>query len=112
MKLLFVVIIKNDEYRNALLNEMNKFQTTGTVITTGSIKNAILQPDVEPIPNFGGLRQLYENQSDLNTTILAIIDEEDLAQTKAMVRSVSTKGATYEGIMFTLPINDYETLTD
>jgi len=112
MKLLLVVIMKNDDYRNRVLNELGKYETTGTVIPTTSMRNAITQSCVEPLPNFGGLRQIYENDRSLNTTILAVIEEEELEQVKALIKNVSVKNQENEGIMFAVPVMYFEELKD
>lgn len=112
MKLLFVAIMKNDEYRSRVLKELEKYEPTGTVIPTSSLKNAILQSNVEPLPNFGGLRQLYENERALNTTIMAVIEEEELEQLKATIKGVSIQNSENEGIMFAVPVMYFEELRD
>ena len=89
---------------------LEKFEPTGTVIPTSSMRNAILQSTVEPLPNFGGLRQLYENDRALNTTIMAVIEEEELEQVKSIIRGVSIKNEENRGIMFAAPITYFEEL--
>lgn len=112
MKLLFFVIMRNDEHRNRVLAAMNKYEATGTVIPTSSIRNAILNASTEPLPIFGALRQLSEHSRDLNTTIMTVIEEKDLEATKMLVRSLSVEGTENDGIMFAIPVVDFEEFTN
>lgn len=107
-EILMVVVLKNDGCKNKVLRAMRAIDKNGTVIPTNSIKHALLRDDVEPLPIFGGLRQLVDDPSHLETTILLVMNEDELKPTRDAIVNATKDNPTDVALIFALPVIYHE----
>ncbi len=107
MKVLQVVIMSNHENLNKVCQELSNNGKIEMVIPLVSPLRSIMSSDVEPMPIFGGFRQLAEGDNSFDA-ILMILDENEIQLVKDIVKSISSQEGTQKSITFTLPINNYE----
>ncbi|MDD3832075.1 MAG: hypothetical protein PHW00_05525 [Clostridia bacterium] len=112
MKMFMIIVTRNDDHLNKLLNNLRDYELKGTVIPTTSIRHAILDNNIEPLPVFGGLRQLYSKNTDLNTTIMLAVEQEELENVKQAVRDVYQDVGQHKALMLATPLSYFEELTD
>jgi hypothetical protein len=104
MKLLFVVILHNNENAYKLFSALRKNDTKGTVLPAQSLRSLVLDSEIEPIPMFAGLRHIIDSPRELNYTVFCVIDESELENVKNIVHGVTEEIQQKIGIMFALPI--------
>lgn len=110
MKYLFVVILEKNEYAPTLFKKFQKNGMNGTIIPTGSLKDALMSSNDEPVPTFIGFRRMTDDNMANNTMLFVIVDEENLAVCKEIVNETTTELKDRAGIMFALPVTFVEGL--
>lgn len=104
MKVLFACVLEKNEYEKKLYSELVKNNYSGTVLPTTSIKHALLGSNIEPIPVFAGLRHLVDEKEDINSTILMLVDLDELDKIKAIVKTATNNFEKHCGCMFAVPL--------
>lgn len=107
-EILMVVVLKNDDCKNKVLAAMRAMEKNGTVIPSNSIKHALLRDDVEPLPIFGGLRQLVDDPSHLETTIMLVMKKEEMQQTRDAIIEATKDKLDDVALIFALPVIYHE----
>ncbi len=107
-EILMVVVLKNDNCKHKVLRAMRAIDKNGTVIPTNSIKHSLLKDDVEPLPIFGGLRQLADDPAHLETTILLVMNEDELKPTRDAIINATKDNPTDVALIFATPVIYHE----
>ncbi len=110
MKVLLVVSPTSDEAKNKILKAVAKYELPGIVMPTQSLANSFLRNEDEPVPVFGGLRNIVEAKEniDLTTSIFVIINKESLWEVKAAIKGSCADLTESAGSMFAVELFDYE----
>jgi hypothetical protein len=110
MQMLVVVLNRIEKLNDLLLELSNKNIVTGTIIDSSGMAKTL----VECYPNsllFGSLRTILGENRPFNKTIFMVLPDEKVPVAMECVRKVASeiKGENV-GVMFTLPVNHFESL--
>lgn len=107
---LFITVLTERDYIPAILKELADNHFHGSVLSTRSIKHALMD-SVEPDPYFGGLSKVVndDQEEDSRPMIFTVIKDEEVDQLRTIVHK-AVNGINGKGFMYTLPINFVEGL--
>ncbi len=108
MKVLYFIVLKNDRIRNRVMKALDGIKVNGVVLASTSVRHALLESNIEPLPDFGALRHVVENVHYNKSTILTVVDEEQIELVKKTVKEASKGCGENAGRMYTVPVSNYE----
>ncbi len=108
MRLLFINLKNESEFKH-VLHEINDLGLNGIVLPSISVHNAMHEDSLESVPIFGFLTKISRRSFDSGHTLMMLISAGKIDEIKAKVRE-TVKDLTGKGVMFSLPVDDYEGL--
>ncbi len=108
MRLLFINLKNESEFKH-VLHEINDAGLNGIVLPSISVHNAMHEDSLESVPVFGFLTKIGRRSFDSGHTVMMLIEADKIETIKQMVRE-TVKDLTHKGVMFSLPVDDYEGL--
>lgn len=106
---LLVINLKNESEFKHVIHEINDAGLNGIVLPSVSVHNAMHEDSVEAVPVFGFLTKISRRHFDSGHTLMMLVEADKMEQVKQKVRDI-VKDLTHKGVMFSVPVNDYEGL--
>ncbi len=111
MQMLVIVLNRIEKLNDLLLELSNNNIVTGTIIDSSGMAKTL----VDFYPNsllFGSLRTILGENRPFNKTIFIVLPDEKVPLAMECVRKVSSEinGENVGGVMFTIPVNHFESL--
>ena len=106
MQLLVITIDNCDEFL-ATLEGLKAHGMNGIVFQSTSLKNALLNSNVDSAPIFGSISKVISHDFESSHTAFLVLTEEQTLHAKRVIRR-NTKGLGKKGFMFTVPLSSYE----
>ena len=86
MKYLFVVVISKNSHGKELHDMLEENGVTGKLFQPATLRQSFMDSNIEPIPQFGTLRQMTASEFDPNEIFCGVVGEEALEKAKKLVR--------------------------
>jgi len=108
MKHLLCIIFEDNENSTEILHGLSFKGFNATVIPSTSLKH-VLHSETADSPLFITLNMLSKNRAfEENTTVLCVVDDENLEKAKEVVRKATKEFKIVHGCMFALSLDSYE----
>lgn len=86
MKYLFVVVFSKNSHGKELHDMLEDNNITGKLFQPATLVQSFMDSNIEPIPQFGTLRQMTTSEFDTNEIFCSVLNEQTLEKAKKLVR--------------------------
>ena len=108
---LFIVVLTEGYYVPTILKHFSDNNYHGSVLSTKSIHHALMD-SIEPLPYFGGLSKIVDEEEVPRPMIFVVVKEDDEVKKLAKLVNEAIDGIRGKGFMYSLPISYLEGLDD
>lgn len=108
---LFIAVLTEGSYVPTILKKFADNNYHGSVLSTKSIRHALMD-SVEPLPYFGGLSKIVDEEEVPRPMIFVVVKEDDEVKKLSKLANEALGGIRGKGFMYSLPINYLEGLDD
>lgn len=108
---LFIAVLTEGSYVPTILKKFADNNYHGSVLSTKSIRHALMD-SVEPLPYFGGLSKIVDEEEVPRPMIFVVVKEDDEVKKLSKLANSALGGIKGKGFMYSLPINYLEGLDD
>jgi len=106
MKHLVYLVLQDPHVTEDVMKVLSTANHNGTVIPSLSLKHFL--DDASEIPYFFNLHTIEAKNYARNTTILLLVESDQLDEVKGIIREVTENFSLSHGGMATLPLEDFE----
>lgn len=103
---MFMAVLTKGEYMPKILKHLQDHDFHGSVLTTMSIKDALLNDTVEPEPIFGGFSKMVD-YTQMSRPMLFIVtkDDKEIGEIEKLVEEACDGSIDGKGFMYSVPVN-------
>lgn len=105
---LFITVLVKGEYMPKILKKLADNGIHGSVMPTMSIKDALLNQNIEEGPIFGGISKVVNYTQDSRPMLFVVVKEDSDIQILSKLVTEATGGINGKGFMYSLPVNFVE----
>ena len=102
---LFITVLVKGEYMPKILKKLSDNNIHGSVLTTMSIKDALLNSNIEEGPVFGGFSKMVNYTQDSRPMLFIVVKDDEEVKTLGRLVNEATDGITNKGFMYSVPVN-------
>ncbi len=102
---LFITVLVKGEYMPKILKKLSDNNFRGSVLTTMSIKDALLNSNIEEGPVFGGFSKMVNYTQDSRPMLFIVVKDDEEVKTLGRLVNEATDGITNKGFMYSVPVN-------
>ena len=108
---LFIAVLTESEYVSTILKKFADNNYHGSVLETKSIRHALMD-SVEPLPYFGGLSKVVDEEEVQRPMIFVVVKEDKEVKTLFKLVNAAIDGIKGKGFMYSVPVAFLEGLDD
>ena len=102
---MFVTVLVKGEYMHDILKKLSDNGFRGSVLTTMSIKDALLSSNIDEGPVFGGISRVVNYTQDSRPMIFVVVKEDEEVKILSRLVNEATGGIADKGFMYSIPVN-------
>lgn len=102
---LFVTVLVKGEYMPKILKKLSDNNFHGSVLTTMSIKDALLNSNIDEGPVFGGISRVVNYTQDSRPMLFIVVKDDEEVKTLGRLVNEATNGIADKGFMYSIPVN-------
>ncbi|MDD3170959.1 MAG: hypothetical protein PHO86_01430 [Bacilli bacterium] len=88
-----------------ILKRLSENSFHGSVLTTMSIKDALLNSNIDEGPIFGGISRVVNYTQDSRPMLFIVVKDDEEVKTLCRLVNEATNGIADKGFMYSLPVS-------